>query len=107
MKFKLKIGTAVYTVQTVPHLLRDKAAYGMTEYCLKLITLDEDLMRKQPALFVQTLLHEVNHAALHEHGIRIEDRQEEELIVDSIAMQLTLLRQNKTFMKIFQGEFNE
>lgn len=101
MKFKVRIGTAVYTVQTVQHLLRDKGAYGMTEFCLKLITLDEDLMQKQPDLFVQTLLHELNHAGLHEYGAKFEDRQEEEHVVDCLAMTMTLLRENKQFMKIF------
>lgn len=101
MNFKAQIGTAVYTVKSVPHLLRDEGAYGRTDMILKLIRVDEDMIQKQPALFVQTLLHELNHAALHEHSIRIEERDVEELVVDSIAMVLTLLRRNKHFMKIF------
>lgn len=100
MNFKAQIGTAVYTVKSVPHLLRDENAYGRTDMLLKLIRVDEDLIKAQPALFVQTLLHELNHAALHEHSIRVEDREQEELIVDAIAMVLTLLRRNKAFMKV-------
>ncbi len=100
MNFKIQVGTAVYTVKAVPHLMRDENCYGRTDMLLKLIRVDEDMIKAQPALFVQTLLHEINHAALHEHGIRIEERDSEELIVDAIAMVLTLLRKNKAFMKV-------
>jgi Zn-dependent peptidase ImmA (M78 family) len=103
MQFKVKIGTARYLVRTKPHFLRDDNAYAMTEYAKKLITIDEDLLR-QPDLFVHSLMHEINHAILHEYGVRIEDKQEEEYIVDLLAMGLVLLRENKTFMKVFKGE---
>lgn len=104
MKFKIQVGTATYTVHVVPHLLRDKNAYGLTEFMPKKIYVDADLLPTQEALFVQTLLHEVNHAALHEYGIRIEEREAEEAIVDFIAMNLVLLRKNKKFMSMVLGD---
>lgn len=104
MKFKMQVGSAVYTVHVVPHLMRDKNCYGLTELMAKTIYVDEDLLKSQPDLFVQTFLHEVNHAALHEYGIRIEEREAEEAIVDFIALALTLLRRNKQFMQIMNGE---
>jgi Zn-dependent peptidase ImmA (M78 family) len=103
MKFLMQIGTAKYYVSEEKNMIRDTRVMGVTHTDAKTITLDESLRREQPDLFAQTFIHEVLHAAMHEYGTYPADKEEEERIVDSLAMTLVLLRSNKGFLKAYLG----
>lgn len=88
--FSIEVGPAVYTVKKVGDLHGDQGQYyGECQYLNKEILLREGMQKKQEA---QTLLHELLHAIMAEYCIRRAidmDNEEEEVIVDLVALGLT------------------
>lgn len=99
MKFKLPIGTAVYTVSVVDGLRHgDTLAYGLTMLNEKSIQLDSKQQRLQG---MHTFLHEFFHAALHEYGVHCLERDDEELVVDALAHAMCIsLQRSKQFREL-------
>lgn len=82
-KFKMRVGTAVYTVRQIPDLTYEgRRAYGLTKFKEKEVDVEEQLQRD---LKVHTLLHEFFHAGLHEHGYIDLDPEVEEQVVEALS----------------------